>query len=266
MTLGGATILALAGLYLLALLALFAFQRWLLYLPKPFAVSPRAAGLASARVLRLRTPDGETLPAWRIPPAPTRPNILYFHGNAARLADKAERFRRLTATGYGLLAVEYRGFAGATGSPSEDGLIVDAETAYAEALALGALPSRLIVVGELLGSGVAVALAARREVGAVVLDLAFDSVVAVAARQYWMFPVRRLMRDTFRSDLRIGKIAAPLLMIHGTRDRNVPYASGERLFKLANPPKQFIRVEGAGHLALDLVIPETLAWLDGALK
>ncbi len=117
--------------------------------------------------MRLHTADGETLPAWYVPPAPTRSLILYFHGNAARLADKVERFRNLTATGYGLLAVEYRGFAGATGSPSEEGLLIDAETAYAQALSLGAKPSRLVVLGESLGSGVAVALAARSEVGAI---------------------------------------------------------------------------------------------------
>ncbi len=265
MTVGGA-IVAFGGLYLAALLALAVFQRWLLYLPKPLEVSPAAAGLGSAQVLRLHTPDGETLPAWYIPPAPTRPLILYFHGNAARLADNAERFRRLTATGNGLLAVEYRGFAGATGAPSEQGLLIDAETAYARALSLGAKPSRLVVLGESLGSGVAVALAARCEVGAIVLDSAYDSVVAVAARRYWMFPVRWLMRDTFRSDVRIGKITAPLLMVHGTRDQSVPIASGERLFALANEPKQFVRLEGAGHLALGLVIPKALEWMDGALK
>jgi len=192
--------------------------------------------------------------------------ILYFHGNAARLADKVERFRNLTATGYGLLAVEYRGFAGATGSPSEEGLLIDAETAYAQALSLGAKPSRLVVLGESLGSGVAVALAARSEVGAIVLDSAYDSIVEVAARRYWMFPVRMLMRDTFRSDERIGKIAAPLLMVHGTQDRSVPFASGERLFALANEPKELIPLEGAGHLALELVIPQVLKWMDSTLK
>lgn len=262
----GVALVALVGLYLTALLALVVFQRSLLYLPKPFEASPTAAGLSAAQLLRLHTPDGETLPAWYIPPAPSRPLILYFHGNAARLADKADRFRNLTATGYGLLAVEYRGFAGATGSPSEQGLLIDAETAYTRALSLGAEPRRLIVLGESLGSGVAVALAARREVGAIVLDSAYDSVIDVAARRYWMFPVRWLMRDTFRSDERIGQISAPLLMVHGTKDRIVPFASGERLFALANEPKQFIRVDGAGHLALDLAIPRVLAWMDAVVK
>jgi uncharacterized protein len=264
MTFGGAMV-AIAGLYLTALLALAVFQRRLLYLPKPFAVSPKAAGLGSVEVLRLRTPDGEILPAWYIRPAPTRPLLLYFHGNAARLADKAERFRKLTAAGHGLLAVEYRGFAGATGSPSEEGLLVDGETAYAQALSLGAEPSRVVVLGESLGSGVAVALAARQEVGAIVLDSAYDSALAVAARRYWMFPVRTLMRDTFRSDKRIGNVAAPLLMVHGTKDRTVPFTSGARLFALANEPKQFVRLEGAGHLALDLVIPQVLEWIDATL-
>jgi uncharacterized protein len=257
---------ALVGLYLAALLTLVAFQRWLIYLPKPIARSPTDVGLGQARVLQLHTPDGEVLPAWYVPPARARPLILYFHGNAARLADKAERFRNLTATGHGLLAVEYRGFAGATGSPSEQGLLIDGDTAYAQALSLGAKPSRLVVLGESLGSGVAVSVAARREVGAIVLDSPYDSVVAVAARRYWMFPVRTLMRDTFRSDERIGKVAAPLLMVHGTKDRTVPFASGARLFALANEPKRFIRLDGVGHLGLDLVIPQVLEWIDATLQ
>ncbi len=72
----------------------------------------------------------------------------------------------------GLLAIEYRGYASSTGSPSERGLKLDGEAAYAAAIASGVAPERIVPLGESLGSGVAVALAARHKVGALVLEFA----------------------------------------------------------------------------------------------
>jgi fermentation-respiration switch protein FrsA (DUF1100 family) len=104
------------------------------------------------------------------------------------------------------------------------------------------------VFGESLGTGVAAALAATHEIGGLVLEAPFTSAADVGARVYWFLPVQLLMRDTFRSDARIGKVTAPLLILHGARDTVVPIALGERLFSLANEPKRFVRfAEGAHH-------------------
>jgi len=73
------------------------------------------------------------------------------------------------------------------------------------------------------------------------------SAVDIAARRYWFVPVRWLMKDQFRSDLRVGKVAAPVLVLHGERDAVVPIALGERLYALINAPKRFVRFPGAGH-------------------
>jgi hypothetical protein len=89
--------------------------------------------------------------------------------------------------------------------------------------------------------------------------------VDVAADVYWMFPVRLLMRDGFRSDEKIAAVHAPVLMVHGSHDQVVPIRFGQKLFSLAHPPKRFIRVEGAGHLALGEAIPAVLAWIDTAM-
>ena len=120
-------------------------------------------------------------------------------------------------------------------------------------------------MGESLGTGVAVDLAARHEVGALVLDSPYSSTVDVAAARYWMFPVRLLMRDQFRSDEKIGKVAAPVLMIHGAADAAIPIRFGEKLFALANQPKQFIRLDGVGHLALGPATAQVLQWIDQAV-
>ena len=251
--------------YLAALALIAVDQRKLLYHRSGAAVAPASVGLPGVSVRYIATTDGETLLAWYAPPAPGRPLILYFHGNADPLSQRNVRFQRLTATGAGLLAIAYRGYPGSTGSPTEAGLHTDAEAAWREAQTLGFDASNIVILGESLGSGVAVALASRHRAAALVLDSAFSSAVEVAAARYRMFPVRLLMRDQLRSDLLIPNVHAPLLMAHGAADPVIPIASGEKLFALANEPKKFIRVEGEGHLALGAAIPQVLQWIDAAL-
>jgi fermentation-respiration switch protein FrsA (DUF1100 family) len=138
--------------------------------------------------------------------------------------------------------------------------MIDGQTAYEFAAARYA-PDRIAVWGESLGTGVAVALAAERPVGRIVLEAPFTSAADVAARQYPFVPVHALMKDQFRSDELIGAIRAPLLVLHGTDDVVVPIALGERLFALAPEPKRFARFAAGGHENLD-----QFGALDVALK
>jgi fermentation-respiration switch protein FrsA (DUF1100 family) len=172
----------------------------------------------------------------------------------------------MAEAGMGLLAIEYRGYASSTGSPSEHGLKLDGEAAYAAAIAWGVAPERIVALGESLGSGVAVALAARHKVGALVLDSPYSSIADVAAAAYWFVPVRALLRDPFHNDLLIGLVQAPTLIVHGTKDVVVPIRFGEKLFALANPPKEFWRVEGATHLAMGERLADVLNWIAGTVS
>ena len=106
---------------------------------------------------------------------------------------------------------------------------------------------RIVLWGESLGSGVAIALAAEMPVGYLVLQSPFTSALDVGLQRYWFVPVRFLMKDQFRSDLRIGKVTAPVLVLHGDRDDIVPIAMAERLYGLINTPKRFVRFAGIGH-------------------
>jgi hypothetical protein len=198
----------------------------------------------------LATPDGENVIVWHVPPRAGQPVVLYLHGNGGALSHRAERFHALAADGIGLVALDYRGYGGSSGSPSEKGLIIDAQTAYAFAAAR--YPAeRIALWGESLGSAVAVAVAAEKPVCCVILEAPFASAVAMAARQYPFVPVRWLMHDQFRSDERIGRVTAPLLIMHGDRDAVVPIGEGERLFARANEPKRFLRFAGGAHDGLD---------------
>ncbi|MGO9740020.1 MAG: alpha/beta hydrolase [Roseiarcus sp.] len=254
---------ALAALYVAVVAGLYAWQRALVYFPNSAERPPGEVGLAEATRLHLTTDDGERLLVWFLAPAPGKPLIVYFHGNGGGIDRRAERFAAFAAAGFGVLAVEYRGYGGSTGRPSEAGLHRDAEAGYREALSR-VEPSRIVILGESLGSGVAVALAARHEVAALVLDSPFTSLADVAAMRFPIFPVRSLMRDRYDSAALISRVTAPLLIVHGTRDLTVPYRLGRRLFEFVNAPKTFIAVEGAGHLALGLRLRETIAWIDRA--
>jgi fermentation-respiration switch protein FrsA (DUF1100 family) len=253
-------IAACATLYAVVLVGLLLGQRRILFRCDAADVDPAKLGL-KADTIHLKTEDGESLVAWSIPPATDRPLILYFHGNAGGLDLRVERFRAMAKAGMGVLAIEYRGYGASTGSPSERGLKLDGEATYAAAIRSGVKPERIVAFGESLGSGVAVALAARNKVGALVLDSPYSSIADVAAAAYWFVPVRALVRDPFRNDLLIRQVKAPMLVVHGTKDPVVPIRFGERLFALANPPKAFWRVEGAGHLALGERLAETLDWI-----
>ena len=102
-----------------------------------------------------------------------------------------------------------------------------------------------------LGTGVAIALAADRKVGRIILQAPFTSAAEIGAAAYPFLPVRLLMKDQFRSDERIGKVKVPLLILHGAFDRVVPMAFGERLLALANEPKRLVRFPRGGHNDLD---------------
>ena len=242
--------IALAFSYVAVVGVLYARQRSLMYFPDTVHTTPAEAGLPEATEVPLTAADGVHITAWFAAPQGDKPVIVFFHGNGGSLRYGAARFRRLIGAGVGLVALEYRGYGGNEGSPSESGLIADGEAAYAYAAAH--YPANQIVLwGQSLGSGVAVAVAAEKPVARVILEAPFTSTAAVASIRYWYIPVGLLMKDQFHSDRRIERVTAPLLILHGVKDQVVPYAMGERLFELANKPKHIVRFLDAGHEDLD---------------
>lgn len=231
--------------------AMFLLQRSILFpVPSTDRIAPSAAGFREVEEHLLTTADGEKIVVWHRPAQPGRPVILYFHGNGDYLAGFFPRFRDFIADGIGIVAPAYRGYSGSTGKPTEQGLLRDAEAAYTFASSRYAA-DKIAVWGFSLGSGVAVALAAEHPVGKLILEAPYSSMADIAAGAFPILPVRLLLKDTFRSDLRIGRVKAPLLAMHGGRDGTIPIALGEKLFALANEPKQFIRFPDGGHNDLD---------------
>lgn len=207
-----------------------------------------ASGVARAQPITLARPDDVMLTGWHVPPKDAAsPVIVYFHGNAGTLMRRAGRFQALTEGGAGLIAFHYRGYGGSGGAPTEALLHADAAAILAEAERLYPGHQR-VIFGESLGSGVASRLASEHAAAALILDSPFLSVLERARSSYPWLPVGLLLVDPFRSDLVIGKVRMPVLILHGARDRVVPIEDGERLHALANEPKRFVRFEEAGHV------------------
>ncbi|MEX0758315.1 MAG: alpha/beta hydrolase, partial [Tistlia sp.] len=143
------------------------------------------------------------------------------------------------------------------------GLLVDAASALRWLEAQGIGPARWRLYGESLGSGVATQVAASEAaagspVAGVALEAPFTSIAETAQQHYWYVPARWLVRDRFHSLARIGRLEAPLLIVHGRLDRVVPYEMSERLLDAARPPKRLLGIEQGQHVDL-LDFPEAAA-------
>jgi fermentation-respiration switch protein FrsA (DUF1100 family) len=241
------------ALYLAICLFMFLAQRSLIFRPDKIPLDPAYYGLPHAEKLRIPTEDGETLTAWHIPPtSASAPTVFYLHGNAGSLGDRIKRFAALSRAGWGVFALSYRGYGDSTGAPTENGLFLDAEAGrrYLEE-ELGAGPESVVLYGESLGTGVAARLAGEGyRPRFLALDAPYASILAVGRESYPWLPVSLLLTDKFDTLSRIGKVAAPLLVIHGTADAVIPFAQGKSVFDAARGEKRLFTIEKGGHVDL----------------
>jgi hypothetical protein len=231
--------------------ALWAFQDRLIYFPDPTPPPPPAAlGLRGVEAVTLRTADGLGLLAWRLPAARAdAPVILYLHGNGGHLGYRAGRVQRFQELGWGALLVQWRGYGGNPGTPTEAGLAEDARAGLAALAAEGVAPSRRVLWGESLGTGLAVRMAAEtpEAVGAMILESPYTSLLALARLHYPMLPSGVLLRDHYDSLSRIAAVRAPILILQGARDTLVPPEMGRALAAAATAPVEIWEAPGAGH-------------------
>jgi fermentation-respiration switch protein FrsA (DUF1100 family) len=235
--------------YLMVLAILFFTQRSMLYIRTTERPMLNIATLEPKReIVCLNTPDGLPLRAWYFRASQAgAPVVLYLHGNAGDIGNHIPWAKFLIDAGYGVLALEYRGYGGNPGSPSEAGLYDDARGAFAFLKQQGIGDRNVVLFGESLGTGVAVQMATEHDIGAMILRSPYTSIADVAADQLWYFPVRWLVRDRFDSLSNIADIRAPLMIFHGDGDTLIPMTLGRRLFDAAPEPKTWLAVSGTGH-------------------
>jgi len=241
--------LVIGGVYLAAVLSLWAFQRELLYSPDPIAaVEPAHYDMLSGvRDVQLRTSDGLVLHSWYARAPAGRPTIVMFPGKSSSLRGQRYRVAKFIDADMGVLLVGYRGYSGNPGEPSESGLYRDAAAALDWLQAEGVPGGSVILYGISLGSGVATQMAAERPHAALILEAPYTSIADVAAGRFPLIPVRWLIRDRFDSFARAASLVKPLLVMHGDSDTVIPQQLGRKLFAAVNAPKEGFWPQGVGH-------------------
>ena len=217
--------------------------------------------------ISLKTSDGIQISAFHAPNVNGKRMLIYFHGNAGNASDRLGDAERLWQMGVSVLLVDYRGFGGSDGAPSEKGIYLDAKAALDYVVGTTKTKTEdIILFGRSLGTAVAVDLAGRRPLAAVILVSPFTSGRDMAARSRLAF----LLGDAYRPFDTIAKIPhlrAPLLILHGTADALIPIDMGKALFDAAPSPKNFVSIEGAGHNDLSTTYEESyFARIEGFLN
>lgn len=205
------------ALYLALCVGLWVFQRALIYFPQPRSVETPLLTLSDAGtqvLVSLRAHDG--------------PNaLIYFGGNAEDVSRNMPSFAQAFPD-HALFFLNYRGYGGSAGSPSEDAIARDAEALFDKVYAEH---PHIALVGRSLGSGVAIRLASQRPAARLVLITPYNSLEEIAARQFPIFPVKWLLRDRFESWRYAARINIPTLLIAAGQDEVIPGSSTQRLYE-----------------------------------
>lgn len=241
----------LAGIYVVVVALLWAFQEKLTF-PAPRAALPDPMKtMGSGERVELRMKDGTVLVGWYLPPLrrPSTPSaaLLWFYGNGETIAAIWPIIRDFQPPNAALLVLDYPGYGASGGKASEAGMYEAADLAYDALLARPETdPRRVYVYGRSLGTAAATHLAATREVAGLILESPYTSAKGMAARHYRIVPTA-LVRLRLDNIGRMPLIHCPVLIFHGTADMLVPFQMGRDVAGAAGGPVEFVMIEGSGH-------------------
>ena len=248
-------VIVLVTFAVLILLVRF-FEGSFIYFPTKYPAGRWDAGIygLDAEDVYLSARDNVRVHGWFIPAEDAPHTVILFHGNGGNLTDRIEKLALLHSLNLNVFAIDYRGYGRSEGRPGESGLYADADAAYDYLCReKGAEPESIVLYGESLGGAVAVDLASRKPVGAVILESAFTSAKDMARKVIPFLPPGLYLKSKLDSAGKIKAIDAPLLIIHGTRDTTVPVEHARRLYEKAVQPKTLVEIPGAAHNDISVV-------------
>ena len=242
------------------------FEDRFIYFPAKYPegawdVGARGAASVGVEDVWFQASDGVRLHGWYCTPRRaaadaqprSRMTLLWFHGNAGNITSRFGMIEKLVELPAEVFIVDYRGYGRSEGSPSEQGLYLDARAAWDHLTGARGIPSKNIVVfGDSLGGAVAIDLATNVEPAGLVVQSSFTSIRDMAA-EVMPFVPGFILRTKMDSLSKIKNVRAPKLFIHSPADEMVPYRFGRALFDAAPAPKQFYEVSGASHNETDTV-------------
>ncbi|MDD5019705.1 MAG: alpha/beta hydrolase [Candidatus Omnitrophica bacterium] len=217
-----------------------------LYIPyRDVSVNPSEVGLVHEEIALVAF-DGPRLSAWYVPGRTAEKVIYFLHGNGGNISHRLEKIRFFHDLGYSVFILDYRGYGRSTGFPSEKGLYADARAGYDYLTTKRRFPpGALVVYGESLGAAVAVDLASKAPVGALILEGAFTSVPGMGKSVYPFIPPF-LLASRYDTSAKIGHVACPVAFIHSRNDEIVPFEMAQSLYEACRTQKIFLATTG-GH-------------------
>lgn len=225
-------------------------QRSLIYFPGGSAPSVEDA-LPGAEELSLSTDDDLELDAWFLSPSSEADRgqaVLYLPGNAGDRSSRSGIATELSERGFGVLLLDYRGFGGNPGSPSEEGLASDARAGVVALEEQGYEPEDLIYMGESLGTGVAARLHHDVPPAGLILRSPFPDLASLGQEHYPLLPVQRMLRDDFPVLDHVSGSEAPTTVIYGDHDEVVPASqSREVADAVGQNLVEELEISGARH-------------------
>ncbi|MEM9502049.1 MAG: alpha/beta hydrolase [Pseudomonadota bacterium] len=232
----------LATIYVVLFIVLWSFQSRFIY-PAPQTAAPVASGY---KEIQLKTSDDLNLRAFYRKASDGLPTIVYFHGNGGTLAEASISNIGMVQAKLGALLVEYRGYGGNPGEPSEAGFYRDGDAAMEWLAGQGIAADETVIIGNSIGAGVATEMALRHDPAALVLVAPFTSLPDAVQSNLWWLPARMLVRDQYRNSQKIDDLDMPILIQHGDADLLVPFAHGKALSERADT-SVFQPFEASGH-------------------
>ncbi|MFC1991587.1 alpha/beta hydrolase [Chloroflexota bacterium] len=239
-------VILITGVYVAFAGYLFLFQSSYVYYPERTITSdPGDIGLPFENV-SFKTADGLALSGWFIPYEGARGVILFCHGNAGNICHRLDSIQVFHRLGLSVFIFDYRGYGQSEGKPSESGTYRDVEAAWQYLVEEQKLhPGKIIIFGRSLGGAIAAWQARNHKPGALILESAFISVPDLATKIYPYLPVKLLSRFKYDTEGYIEGINCPVLIVHSPDDEMMPYKHGQRLFEVANNPKEFLEITGS---------------------
>ena len=233
-----------SAIFIYACICLYAF----LFADHTIFQPPPSSYQDTSEIIKLESAENIKISALYLANPEANYTILYSHGNAEDLGDIKPILNQLQVLGFAVLAYDYRGYGTSTGRSSEHGAYEDINAAYNYLTQqLNIPPSKIIAYGRSVGGGPAIDLASREPLGGLVVESTFTTAFRVITR------IQLLPFEKFANIDKIKKVHCPVLVIHGTIDRVIPFVHGQKLYEAANEPKRFLEVEGADHNDLVLV-------------
>ena len=223
--------------YLIVVAFVFFNQRNLLYHPFENNYNKDSANFSYEEIL-IPTSNENNLKAWfHKKDLKQKKTLVFFHGNAGDLRNRIYKLNLIKDFDINFLIVAYRGFSGNEGKPSETGLYDDARSTLDWLKKQGVREDNIILYGESLGTGVSVEVAQNKKFAGIILESPFTSMVDAGKFYYFYLPVSLLLKDRYETVKKLKNIKIPILVMHGKKDKIVPFHMGQKVFEIANEPK-----------------------------